>query len=201
MDPFVPQKCVVDGTGSIFPVKLETRPIMPKVLACRVLSRELEKLSPGTSYDFFEPRCHMLRTPKFVEYVDSMLKDHRALICGDCGGLAEMSRARGASIPPAADCIELLLGGNRREPHVLYLTDGWLENFDQIFGLVRLPEGARESALRSILSSITNVVYISTGATGSREEEARELAELLGCEFSTVEGTLSGISSFLEDLD
>jgi len=175
--------------------------MMPKVLACRVLSRELDKLSPDITYDCFEPRCHMLRTSKFVEYVDSMLKDHQALICGDCGGLAELSRARGVGIPPATDCIELLLGGNRREPRVLYLTDGWLENLDQIFGLVRLPKGARKSALGSILSSIDKVVYISTGAAGSREDEARELANLLGCEFSTVDGNLSGISSFLEDLD
>jgi hypothetical protein len=172
---------------------------MGEILACRVLSSELEHLFPNRSFDYFEPLCHRMREREFVDYVDSLLLDHTKLICGNCGGLTDIAESRGKSIPSAEDCIDLLLCGMVREPKTLYLFDGWLENLDLIFGMDRLPVEARRSVLKAIFSSIRKIVYISTNASKRLEEGARELADLLGCEFSSLEGSLSMILMALED--
>jgi hypothetical protein len=174
---------------------------MKKILACRVLSRELEHLRPDISVDYFEPLCHKMREQKFVEYVDSTILDHQILVCGDCGGLAELMELRRGNIPNADDCIDLLIGSATREPKTLYLTDGWIEYLDLIFGIDRLPYEARNSVFKAIFSPIRKVVYISTDASGRFEDKARELAELLGCEFDAQEGSTSEISRYLGDVE
>lgn len=174
---------------------------MKKILACRVLYRELEHLNPDIPVDYFEPLCHKIREQKFVEYVDSRLIDHQMLVCGDCGGLAALAEGRGKTIPSADDCIDILIGGAAREPKALYLTDGWIEYLDMIFGMDRLPIEARNSVLKAILSPIRKVIYIATEASGRLEGEARELADLLGCEFETAKGSTTELSRYLGDVE
>jgi hypothetical protein len=174
---------------------------MKKILACRVLSREIDHLHPDIPVDYFEPLCHKMREQKFVEYVDSQLLDHQMLVCGNCGGLAGLATSRGRSIPPADDCIDLLIGDVEKELKTLYLTDGWIEYLDMIFGLERIPNEARKSVLGAIFSPIRKVIYISTEASGKLVEKARELADLLGCEFGILEGSTSEISRYLGDVE
>ena len=173
---------------------------MARILACRVLSRELNHLVPDCSPDYFEPLCHKLRQREFVDYVGSLLLDQEVMICGDCGGLNALAESRGTSMPSADDCIELLIGDGAREPKTLYLTDGWIENLDRIFGLDRLPGEARKSVLGAIFSPIRKVTYISTDAPGGQEEGAREIAAVLGCEFSCIRGSLERMAEVLGDL-
>jgi hypothetical protein len=174
---------------------------MKKILACRILSRELEHLHPVTPVDYFEPLCHKMREQKFVEYVGSRLLDHETLVCGDCGGLADLAEERGINIPSADDCIDLLTRGVAREPKTLYLTDGWIEYLDMIFGMDRLPHEARNSVLRAIFSPIRKVIYISTEASERFEDEASDLADLLGCEFDALKGSTTELSRYLGDVE
>jgi hypothetical protein len=174
---------------------------MKKILACRVLSPELEHLNTDFPVDYFEPFCHKMREQKFVEYVDSQLLDHQVLVCGDCGGLADLAKSRGKTIPRADDCIDLLMGGVTREPKTLYLTDGWIEYIDIIFGMDRLPQEARNSVLKAIFSPIRKVVYISTEASERFGNEARNLADILGCEFAILKGSTTEISGYLGDVE
>jgi len=171
---------------------------MVRILACRVLSDELERLAPSDRIDYFEPLCHSLKVEKFLEYVESMAKGHDLIISGDCGGLAQLALKEGLGMPAAADCIDLLVPGIRRERGALYLTDGWIENLDRIFGLDGLPATARPKVLRTILSGVKKVIYISTPGS-MRSKEAQELAESLGCAFESVSGSLEVIASALSD--
>jgi len=170
---------------------------MPKVLACRVLANELRHLRPTLKPDYFEPLCHRLQPSKFAAYVDSLIQDHSLLVCGDCGGLAEMAKRRKIPLLPGKDCIDLLIG--ERQAATMYLTDGWLETLDRIFGLDRLDRRARPGVLRTLLSSVRRVVYISTPGGGRGEKRARALAGILGCEFGTIEGSLDALSRALEE--
>lgn len=170
---------------------------MSKVLACRVLANELRHLRPALNPDYFEPLCHRLQPPKFVAYVDSLIRDHSLLVCGDCGGLASMARRRRIRLLPAKDCIDLLV--RERQTGTLYLTDGWLGNLDRIFGLERLDGRARPKVLRTLLSSVGRMVYVSTPGGSRGERRARALASILGCQFGRIEGSLDGLSEGLKE--
>ncbi len=170
---------------------------MPKVLACRVLAHEIRHLRPTLKPDYFEPLCHTLEPSKFAAYVDSLIQDHSLLVCGDCGGLAGIARRRRIPLLPGEDCIDLLV--HERRAATLYLTEGWLENLDRIFGLERIDSRARAGVLRTLLSSVRQVAYVSTvGGTGG-ERKARALASILGCGFDSVQGSLDLLSKGLEE--
>ena len=173
---------------------------MVTYLACRVLQRELSDLGQSDRVTYFEPLCHRLRASQFTEYVASLVQGHAALLCGDCGGLAEVARDAGVPIPHYDDCIQMLLPGVDREPNTFYLTDGWVEHFDVIFGLDRLSAQAKNSVTRTIFAGIRKVVFVSTGSNREGEMRARSMAEAIGCDFASVRGSLTGLSRVLEEL-
>ena len=172
---------------------------MRSILACRVFERELQALGKSGLVDYFEPMCHRLRESEFSRYVASLADGHDALLCGDCGGLSQLAASRDMRIPPYEDCIGILLPRMDRDPGTLYLTGGWIEHFDVIFGLDRLPPEAKRSATCALFSSISRVAYVSTQASGG-EEGARGLAELLGCDVLSLRGSLSNLARSLEEL-
>jgi hypothetical protein len=65
----------------------------------------------------------------------------------------------------------------------------------------RLPQEARKSVYRAIFSSIRKVIYITTEASGRFEDEARKLADLLGCDFAILKGSTNEISRYLGDVE
>ncbi len=174
---------------------------MDSFLACRMFQRELDGLGKSDRADYFEPMCHRLRESEFSSYVESLAHGHGALLCGDCGGLSRLAASKGIQIPPYEDCIDISLPRIDRDPETLYLTDGWIDHFDSIFGLDRVPSKARNSVLRSLFSGILRVAYISTDAATEREEDARELAELLDTEFLSFSGSLLSLVRYLEELE
>lgn len=174
---------------------------MAKILACLVLSKELRYLAPDCEIDFFEPLCHSFGQSKFVDYVASLIKDHSLLICGDCGGLAKLAKDKGLVIPASSDCIDMIAAGRHEETGTLYLTDGWLDNFDLIFGLERLRDEAREKVIRTLFSTMSRVIYMSTPGAKAREGQARELAHIIGCRFESIEGSLQTLSKALKGAD
>jgi hypothetical protein len=174
---------------------------MRTCLACRIFQRELEMLGESDRVDYFDPMCHRLGKSEFLRYVASLADGHAALLCGDCGGLSRVAADKGMRIPPYDDCIDILIPGMGRDPKTLYLTDGWMDNFDIIFGLDRLPTKARTPTMRVLFSGMLRIAYIFTGAASERKEDARRLARLLGCDFVSFPGSLSGLSRSLEELE
>ncbi len=170
---------------------------MPKVLACRVFARELRYLRPDLSADYFEPMCHRLQPAKFAAYVESQIKGHTLLVCGDCGGLAAVAERGRIRILPGRDCIDLLLP--ERQAATVYLTGGWLENLDVIFGLEGKPRVVRDAVLRALLSGVRKVVYVRTLASKRGESKAEALARMLGCKFESIEGSLDALSKGLQE--
>ncbi len=160
----------------------------------------MKHLSPGSTIDWFEPLCHSLPPDKFVEYVDRELLDHALLVCGDCGGLSKLAGRRGVTITQARDCIDLLTGGRERGSGEIYLTDGWLENMDTIFGLGRLPSESKAKTLKALLSGVSRVVYIATHGCDRKERQAREMSEILAAEFCRVQGSLDALERSLREV-
>ncbi len=173
---------------------------MAKVLACRVLAPELDSLGGEIEVDYFEPKCHRLSSKGFVEYVRSRIGGHDALVCGDCGGLAEVAREAGLPIPEASDCIDLVVDNLQLEDDVIFITNGWLQCLPQIFGLVRLDAAAREKVIPKLFSGINKVIYVRDPKLPDRQCEAAELARMIGAEVEVTEGSTRRLAEYLDEV-
>ncbi len=173
---------------------------MPKILACRVLKEEILESASDAEVDFFQPLCHRLPRQKFAEYVKSKLDGHCALVCGDCGGLQDSMKGLGVQINQDLNCIDLLTENFEPRPDELYLTNGWLDEFDLIFGIERFTGEMKKKILGKMFSQISTMVYVLAPGLEDRFSEVEAIARKVSCDCRKVEGTTVKMRCYLKGI-
>ena len=166
-----------------------------KVIACQVVIEELLPLLPeGTDYETLDLGLHVnpdkLRTT-LQERIDASGKDAGAILLGYglCSRAVVGLRSEKCSmvVPCVDDCIGIFLGSReaylkqaKAEPGTYYLTKGWIEAGDNLFGsnnqiIERYGPEQAEVLIKRMLQNYTRLVFINTGKY--RVEHYREYAE------------------------
>jgi hypothetical protein len=187
-----------------------------RVLACRALAPELERLGVAPErMRLLDQGLHRYPQDLHKELVRSLEEIESdagvrrvVVVYGLCGGAAEglCSRRAQLTMPLTHDCIPLLLG--RTAPAVekggtFYLSPGWIDHgqtpFTEFF---RTRERfGHEDAMwiaKEMLKGYSEVMLIETlaGLTRSHRQYALEMSRLFGLVYRETRGD----SRFLEDL-
>jgi hypothetical protein len=180
-----------------------------------VLEKELRKVLQSESASIpiefieFALHCRPCRLRKaVVDKVNSLEGQVDAVFLGfgTCQALQEIeSEVRlPVLLPPADDCIGLLLGPNRYRDELMrvagtwFMTPGWCE--EGVAGLLRALELERArragrdplELARLLFASYSRVLFVDTGVgdRSNHEAQARDFAATFGLTFETTEGTL-----------
>lgn len=110
-------------------------------------------------------------------------------------------------IPRCDDCITLLLGSvERRQAHLAayFLTEGWLAGENNIWMeyqrcIQKYGEKRGRRIFSTMLAHYRHLALVDTGAYDAEKNEAevRAIAQVLGLEYTRIEGTLEHIESLL----
>lgn len=184
-----------------------------KVIACRVVAEELERLlAPGVAIESLEMSLHDrprgLRSV-LQEAIDACAGRYDTVVLGYglCGQAVVGLRASGCRlvIPRADDCIGILLGSReahrarlREEPGTFFLTKGWIgegvstpfRDYDR--AAERWGKARADRMLGTLLRHYRRIVLIRTGDERGLEADrahAARLAARFGLRLEEVEGT------------
>jgi len=170
-------------------------PRITKIIACQVVIEELLPLLPGgTDYETLDLGLHVnpdkLRTT-LQEKIDASSKEKGTILLGYglCSRAVVGLRSEKCSlvVPCVDDCIGIFLGSReaylkqaKAEPGTYYLTKGWIEAGDNLFGshnqiVERYGPEQAEALIKRMLQNYTRLVFINTGKY--RVEHYREYSE------------------------
>ncbi len=185
------------------------------VVACRVLEKELRKVvGAGAAphpieFVEFALHCRPCRLRQVViDKVNGLEGQVDAVFLGfgTCQSLEgiENEVRLPVVLPPADDCVALLLGPERyweelmRVAGTWFMTPGWCE--EGVAGLVRALELERARRVgrepielaRLLFRSYSRVLFVDTGVgdRAQHEAQARDFAATFGLAFEMTEGTL-----------
>ena len=166
-----------------------------KIIACQVVIEELLPLLPeGTDYETLDLGLHVnpdkLRMT-LQEKIDASNKEKGSILLGYglCSRAVVGLRSEKCSlvVPCVDDCIGIFLGSReaylkqaKAEPGTYYLTKGWIEAGDNLFGshnqmVERYGPKQAEALIKRMLQNYTRLVFINTGKY--RVEHYREYSE------------------------
>jgi len=170
-------------------------PAITKIIACQVVIEELLPLLPeGTDYETLALGLHVnpdkLRMI-LQEKIDASSKEKGTILLGYglCSRAVVGLRSEKCSlvVPCVDDCIGIFLGSReaylkqaKAEPGTYYLTKGWIEAGDNLFGshnqiVERYGPEQAEALIKRMLQNYTRLVFINTGKY--RVEHYREYSE------------------------
>jgi len=170
-------------------------PAITKIIACQVVIEELLPLLPeGTDYETLDLGLHVnpdkLQTT-LQEKIDASGKQNGTILLGY--GLCSRavvglhSETCSLVVPCVDDCIGIFLGSReaylkqvKAEPGTYYLTKGWIEAGDNLFGdhnqmMQRYGPEQAHALIKKMLQNYTRLVFINTGKY--RVEQYREYTE------------------------
>jgi len=154
-----------------------------KIIACQVVIEELLPLLPeGVDYETLDLGLHVnpdkLRTT-LQEKIDASGKETGAILLGYglCSRAVVGLHSEKCSlvVPCVDDCIGIFLGSReaylkqlKAEPGTYYLTKGWIEAGDNLFGdhnrmMERYGPEQAEALIKRMLQNYTRLVFINTG--------------------------------------
>jgi hypothetical protein len=169
--------------------------IITKIIACQVVIEEILPLLPeGTGYETLDLGLHVnpdkLRMT-LQEKIDASSKEKGTILLGYglCSRAVVGLRSEKCSlvVPCVDDCIGIFLGSReaylkqvKAEPGTYYLTKGWIEAGDNLFGshnqiVERYGPEQAEVLIKRMLQNYTRLVFINTGKY--RVEHYREYSE------------------------
>ncbi len=175
--------------------KKTMHPAITKIIACQVVIEELLPLLPeGTDYETLDLGLHVnpdkLRAT-LQERIDASNKEKGTILLGYglCSRAVVGLRSKTCSlvVPCTDDCIGIFLGSReaylkqlKAEPGSYYLTKGWIEAGDNMFGpqnqiVQRYGKEKAEALIKKMLQNYTRLVFINTGKY--RVEQYREYTE------------------------
>jgi Protein of unknown function (DUF1638) len=170
-------------------------PAITKIIACQVVIEELLPLLPeGTEYETLDLGLHVnpdkLRIT-LQEKIDASSNEEGTILLGYglCSRAVVGLRSERCSlvVPCVDDCIGIFLGSReaylkqvKAEPGTYYLTKGWIEAGDNLFGdqnqiIQRYGPEQAEVLIKKMLQNYTRLVFINTGKY--RVEHYREYTE------------------------
>ena len=170
-------------------------PAIKKIIACQVVIEELLPLLPeGTDYETLDLGLHVnpdkLRTT-LQEKINASGKENGGILFGYglCSRAVVGLHSEKCSlvVPCVDDCIGIFLGSReaylkqlKAQPGTYYLTKGWIEAGDSLFGshnqmLERYGAEQAEVLIKKMLQNYTRLVFINTGKY--RVEQYREYSE------------------------
>ncbi len=176
-------------------------PAITKIIACQVVIEELLPLLPeGTDYETLDLGLHVnpdkLRTT-LQQKIDASAKETGTILLGYglCSRAVVGLRSETCSlaVPRVDDCIGIFLGSReaylrqvKAEPGTYYLTKGWIEAGDNMFGsqnqiVERYGPEQAEALIKRMLQNYTRLVFINTGKY--RVEHYREYTERTASRF------------------
>jgi hypothetical protein len=176
-------------------------PAITRILACQVVIEELLPLLPeGTDYETLDLGLHVnpdkLRTT-LQERINASGKEKGTILLGYglCSRAVVGLRSERCFlvVPCVDDCIGIFLGSReaylkqvKAEPGTYYLTKGWIEAGDNLFGdqnqiIQRYGPEQAEVLIKKMLQNYTRLVFINTGKY--RVEHYRDYAERTASRF------------------
>jgi hypothetical protein len=176
-------------------------PAITKIISCQVVIEELLPLLPeGTDYETLDLGLHVnpdkLRI-SLQEKIDASSKETGAILLGYglCSRAVVGLRSENCSlvVPCVDDCIGIFLGSRdaylkqlKAEPGTYYLTKGWIEAGDNMFGpqnqiVQRYGPEKAEALIKKMLENYTRLVFINTGKY--RVEQYKEYTERTAARF------------------
>jgi hypothetical protein len=176
-------------------------PAITKIIACQVVIEELLPLLPErTDYETLDLGLHVnpdkLRAALQEKiHISSEEKGTILLGYGLCSRAVVGLRSEKCSlvVPCVDDCIGIFLGSReaylkqvKAEPGTYYLTKGWIEAGDNLFGdqnqiVQRYGPEQAEILIKKMLQNYTRLVFINTGKY--RVEHYREYTERTASRF------------------
>jgi len=193
-------------------------PAITKIIACQVVIEELLPLLPeGTDYETLDLGLHVnpdkLRTT-LQEKIDAASKETGTILLGYglCSRAVVGLRSEKCSlvVPCVDDCIGIFLGSReaylkqvKAEPGTYYLTKGWIEAGDNLFGdhnqmMKRYGPEQAEVLIKKMLQNYTRLVFINTGQY--RVEHYREYCKSIASRFSLRFQEILGATTFVEKM-
>ncbi len=182
-----------------------------KIIACQVVIEELLPLLPeGTDYETLDLGLHVnpdkLRAT-LQEKIDGASKETGTILLGYglCSRAVVGLRSEKCSlvVPCVDDCIGIFLGSReaylkqaKAEPGTYYLTKGWIEAGDNLFGdhnqmMKRYGSEQAEALIKRMLQNYTRLVFINTGQweVERYRRYSRDMASRFGLRFEEIEGS------------
>jgi hypothetical protein len=186
-------------------------PQITKIIACQVVIEEMLPLLPeGVDYETMDLGLHVnpdrLRST-LQERIDASNNKRGTILLGY--GLCSrsvvglQSKTCSLVVPKVDDCIGIFLGSRaaylkqiKAEPGTYYLTKGWIEAGDNLFGSYQQmverygPEQA-EKLIKRMLQNYTRLVLINTGQyeVGHYRDYSKRMASRYDLKFEEIEGS------------
>ena len=194
-------------------------PAISKIIACQVVIEELLPLLPeGTDYETLDLGLHVnpdkLRTT-LQEKIDAASKETGTILLGYglCSRAVVGLRSEKCSlvVPCVDDCIGIFLGSReaylkqiKAEPGTYYLTKGWIEAGDNLFGdhnqmMKRYGPEQAEALIKKMLQNYTRLVFINTGQweVERYRRYSRDMASRFGLRFEEIEGSTALVAKMI----
>jgi len=189
-----------------------------KIIACQVVIEELLPLLPeGVEYETLDLGLHVnpdkLRTALQAK-IDASGKKTGAILLGYglCSRAVVGLHSEKCSlvVPCVDDCIGIFLGSReaylkqtKTEPGTYYLTKGWIEAGDNLFGdhnkmMERYGPEQAEALIKRMLQNYTRLVFINTGQY--RVEHYREYCKGIASRFSLRFQEILGATTLVEKI-
>ena len=194
-------------------------PEITKIIACQVVMEEILPLLPeGVDYETTELGLHVkpedLRKV-LQEKIDASNSEGGAILLGYglCSRTVAGLRSEKCSliVPRVDDCIGIFLGSReaylkqqKAEAGTYYLTKGWIEASDNLFGCYNQmaerygPEQA-ERLIKRMLQNYTRLVFINTGQweVERYRQYSRDMACRYGLRFEEINGSTALVTKMV----
>ncbi len=194
-------------------------PAITKIIACQVVMEEILPLLPeGMDYETTELGLHVkpeeLRKV-LQEKIDGANQEGGTILLGYglCSRTVVGLRSERCSliVPKVDDCIGIFLGSReaylklqKAEAGTYYLTKGWIEASDNLFGCYNEmaerygPEQA-ERLIKRMLQNYTRLVFINTGhwEVERYRQYSKRMASRFGLRFEEIDGSKALVSKMV----
>ncbi len=197
-------------------------PAITDIIACQVVIEELLPLLPeGTDYQTLDLGLHVnpdkLRKT-LQEKIDSSSKEKGTILLGYglCSRAVVGLRSENCSlvVPCVDDCIGIFLGSReaylkqlKAEPGTYYLTKGWIEAGDNLFGdqnqiIQRYGPEQAEVLIKKMLQNYTRLVFINTGQyrVEHYRDYTKRVASRYGLRFQEILGATTLVDKMVNGL-
>jgi len=186
-------------------------PNITKIIACQVVIEEMLPLLPqGVNYEILDFGLHVnpdKLKKTLQEKIDTSKNGNGTILLGYglCSRAVVGLQSEDSTlvVPRVDDCIGIFLGSHkaylkqmREEPGTYYLTKGWIEAGDDLFGSYhqmaeRYGAEQAERLIKRMLKNYTRLVFINTGKyeVDHYREYSKRIASRYDLKFEEISGS------------
>jgi hypothetical protein len=209
----------VSGYNEVLNGRRDMHEEIRKVIACQVVMEELLPLLPkSVQYETLEYGLHVnpdALKAAIQERIDASIGGQGTILLGYglCSRAVVGLRSKTCSlvVPRTDDCIGIFLGSREayleqalKTPGTYYLTKGWIEAGDNVFGMydkmvARYGAEKAEWLMGKMLRNYTRLVLINTGQYDVEQyrEYSRKMAFRFHLRFEEIAGSTAMVSKLL----